>query len=131
MLRRGLPVYYSYSIKDSFLFENVYFPFFFFFFFQKGGRPWSPEPFLLCRPCSKYLSIFSVPVYCDNLQQLNGEGIGGKLQRLKLSFYHCLKIKKQTENILKYCSWEEDFLGLIDKSCRVLTFLFLTDYSCV
>ena len=129
MLRRGLPVDYSYSIKDSFLFENVYF--FSFFFFKKGGRPWPPEPFLLRRPCTKYLSIFSVPVYCDNLQQLNVEGIGGKLQRLKLSFYYCLKIKTQTGNILKYCSRKEDFLGVIDKSCRVLTFLFLMDYLCV
>ena len=116
------------TITYSFLFENVYF---FSFLFQKKWEALAPRAPPPSQALYKVPFYFLCAVYCDNLQQLNGQGIGRKLQRLKLSFYHCLKIKTLTGNILKYCSREEDFLGVIDKSCRVLTFLFWMDYSCV
>ena len=103
----------------------------FLFFFQKKWEALAPRAPPPSQALYKVPFYFLCAVYCDNLQQLNGEGIGRKLQRLKLSFYHCLKIKTLTGNILKYCSREEDFSGVIDKSCRVLTFLFWMDYSCV
>ena len=54
MLRRGSPVEYSYSIKDSFYLEML----FLLLFFPKskgggGGDMPSPQPFPLRGPCDK------------------------------------------------------------------------------
>ena len=54
MLRRGLPVDYSYPIKDPFLFENVYFSS---FFFLKRGEALAPRAL----PPSQ--ALYKVPFY--------------------------------------------------------------------